>query len=42
MNEGETPVPAHDPSPRKIDRTLLFVVIATVLGLFALIALNME
>lgn len=42
MNEGETPVPAHDPTPKKSDRTLLFVSIAMALGLVALIALNMK
>jgi hypothetical protein len=42
MNEGEMPVPAHDPTPRRSDRTVWFIAIAMVLGLFALIALNMK
>lgn len=42
MNEGEAPVPAHDPAPRKNDRTSWFIVIALVLGLVALIAFNMK
>jgi hypothetical protein len=42
MNEGETPVPAHDPAPRKSDRKALFVAIAMVLGLVVLVALNMK
>jgi hypothetical protein len=42
MNEGETPVPAHDPAPKKSDRTMLFVALAMALGLVALIALNMK
>jgi hypothetical protein len=42
MNECETPVPAHNPAPRKSERAVWFVAIAMVLGLVALIALNMK
>jgi hypothetical protein len=42
MDEAETPVAAHDPPPKKSDRTLLFVLLTMALGLVALIALNMK
>lgn len=41
MLEGDSSAPAQNP-PKKSDRTVIIVVVAVVLGLFALIALNMH